>query len=153
MSTLTTFTVGSYTLASDLYYDPETHVWVSIDDDGTARIGFDPLGAETSGDIVATAFERIGAAVERGRPFGSIEAAKFVGPVVSPITGTVRAHNEEVLRNPALLNESPFEHWMIEIEPSALAEESAALLTGEEEVRAWFEAEVARFRSRGMLAE
>ncbi len=153
MTTRETFQIGSYSVAGDLHYDRETHLWVLPDGDGVARCGFDPLGAETSGDIVAVEFDPIGRVMARGDAFGSIEAAKFVGPLVAPLSGTIRAHNMAVLGNPALLNEGPLDHWMIEIEPSDLDSELGGMVTGEAAVRSWFEAEVARFRSRGMLAE
>jgi hypothetical protein len=46
------FEVDGYRLRADRYYDAERHLWVELRP-GTllARVGFDPLGRETSGDI------------------------------------------------------------------------------------------------------
>ena len=79
--------VNGYRLAADRYYDRETHLWVDIGASAAVRCGFDPLGSETSGDIVAVSFEPVGARVERGEAFGSLEAAKFVGPMIAPLSG------------------------------------------------------------------
>jgi glycine cleavage system H protein len=153
MSTRTTFQIGAYAVEGDLHYDAETHLWVSVNHAGIARCGFDPLGSETSGDIVAVAFDPVGRTVTRGRAFGSLEAAKFVGPLISPLSGVIQAQNDAVLRNPASLNDEPFAHWMIEIDPSDLEAELAQLVSGEDAVREWFAEATAKFKAKGMIAE
>lgn len=145
--------VDGYRLAADRYYDESTHLWVALDDDGRARWGFDPLGSETSGDVVALAFEAVGTRVGRGEAFGSLEAAKFVGPLTAPISGTIRAHNPEVLARPGLVNDDPLSHWLVEVDPERPGEELPLLLRDAEAVRAWFHREVERFRQQGMVAE
>ena len=146
-----TFRIGRYELDGERFYDRERHLWVMPGDD-TARLGFDPLGSETSGDIVAVSFDPVGTEVERGQVFGSLEAAKFVGPLTSPVAGRITAHNAAVVANPSLLNQAPLDHWLIEV-ALGREEELAGLLRGEGQVRPWFEAEVARFEERGMIAE
>jgi glycine cleavage system H protein len=145
--------MGSYELEGNRYYETETHLWVEPDPDGNVRCGFDPLAAETAGDIVAVSFESVGTPIERGQPFGNLEAAKFVGPLLAPVSGTIRAHNDSVISNPALLNTDPQVHWMVEIEPSRLTEELSLLLHGEQAVRSWFERELRRVQEKGLLAE
>lgn len=149
-----TFNVGAYRLVDGRAYDPATHLWVEVTAGSRlARCGFDPLGSETSGDIVALSFEPVGSRVERGGAFGAIEAAKFVGPLTAPVSGTIRGHNQAVIANPVLVNRAPLEHWLVEIEPTQLARERSAMLSGRDEVAEWFAAELERFRSRGMVAE
>ena len=56
-----TLTIGPYELSLGRHYDPETHLWIAPTESGTThRVGFDPLGAETSGDIVAISVEPAG---------------------------------------------------------------------------------------------
>jgi glycine cleavage system H protein len=152
------YAIGPYTLAEDLYYDPDTHLWIAPpgadDSDGAgARCGFDPLGSETSGDVVAVSFAPVGTRVARGTAFGSLEAAKFVGPLLAPVSGTVRAHNAAVTARPALLNADPLRHWLVELELDDPAGELPLLLHGREAVASWFAREVSRFEQRGMIAE
>ncbi len=153
MTTPTLFEVDGYRLAADRYYDEATHLWVAADVTGTARCGFDPLGSETSGDVVAVSFEPLGRRVARGEAFGSLEAAKFVGPLIAPLTGTIRAHNDAVVENPGLVNQDPLAHWLVEIEPEHPGDELPLLLRDPEAVGAWFRREVERFRTQGMVAE
>ncbi len=145
--------VNGYRLAAGRHYDRETHLWVEVQAEGAARCGFDALGSETSGDIVAMSFEPVGAKVERGEAFGSLEAAKFVGPLIAPLSGTIRAHNPEVIARPGLLNQDPLAHWLVEIEPDRLDDELPLLVHDSGELRAWFEREIERFRQEGMVVE
>lgn len=152
--TSATLTIGPYELPLGRHYDPETHLWIAATEGRiTHRIGFDPLGAETSGDIVAISFEPVGTHVARGEAFGSLEAAKFVGPLISPVSGIIRAHNENVSINPSLVNANPLDAWMVEFEPDNLAAEKGVLLSDPVELSSWLEQEIASFKDKGMVAE
>lgn len=147
------FEVEGYRLSADRLYDPELHLWVEIKDgSGRARIGFDPLGRETRGDVVELSMIEAGSEVGRGKPFGNLEAAKFVGPLESPLSGIVAAVNPDVLANPRLLNEDTDRNWLVEVD-LADRSELERLLKGEENVRPWFAAEVERYRRQGVVAE
>lgn len=150
------FRVGDYTLDASRYYSRDSHLWVSPDPRQPATratIGFDPLGSETTGDIVAISFEPVGSKLRRGEPFGQLEAAKFVGPLISPISGTIAGHNRAVLTDPSSINARPLESWLIELDSLSLDSDLAALVHGRDEVGRWFGDEVERFLSQGMIAE
>lgn len=151
MTTEPTADAGLEQLIRQAHFD-DSHIWVLPGPAG-ARCGFDRLGVETSGDIVAVSFEAVGTRVERGEAFGSIEAAKFVGPLIAPVSGVLTAHNEEVLTHPTLLHDDPARHWLIELELADGERELALLRHGEETVRPWLESESARFKQQGMIAE
>ncbi len=147
------FEVGGYLLRADRHYDPERHFWVELEPGSqTVRVGFDPLGRETSGDIVEVSLAEVGRQVNRGEPFGNVEAAKFVGPLQAPVSGVVSGRNTQVVSRPGALNEDPNEAWLVEIEMSDRSE-LAQLLTGEEQLRPWFAAEIERYRQQGAVAE
>jgi glycine cleavage system H protein len=118
-----------------------------------ARIGLDALGVETSGTLAQLAFVEVGEAIKRGEAFGSLEAAKFVGPLTSPLSGRVTATNEAVVADPRLVESDPYgDGWLIELtlsDPSELD----GLVQGAEAIPAWFAAEVADYRLKGVLAE
>lgn len=139
--------VAGYELDLARRYDAETNLWV--DDEG--RVGFDPLGCETAGDIVSLSLAAVGGRVERGEPFGSLEAAKFVGPLVAPISGTVVARNDAPLTDPSTIAAAPLHAWLIQLDPSDPAE-LEQLIAGDA-VAPWFAAAVERFRSMGVIAE
>ena len=100
--------VAGFEVALDRAYDPAGHLWVSMIGPDRARIGLDALGVETSGTIAQLAFLPTGEHLKRGEAFGSLEAAKFVGPLASPLTGTVTATNDAVVADPALVERDPY---------------------------------------------
>lgn len=145
--------ISGYAIDVDRAYDQERHVWVDILGEGRVRIGVDPLGVETMGDLVQLYMQEPGTLLNRGDAFGSIEAAKFVGPLSMPLSGSILARNDAVLADPGLIAKDPMgEGWLLEIEPTDLAEFDL-LLRGEEQVVVWFESKVAEYAAQGMLAE
>ena len=145
--------VGGYRLRADRYYDGKRHLWVELRPGARlARIGFDPLGRETNGDIVEVSLGDMGKHVNRGEPFGNVEAAKFVGPLETPISGVVRDRNPDVITRPGVLNEDPNDAWLVELEV-ADSSELSLLLTGEDQLRTWFASEIERFKQQGAVAE
>ncbi len=145
--------VAGFGVALDRAYDGTGHFWVSMVAPDRARIGMDALGVETSGTIAQLAFVPVGEQLKRGEAFGSLEAAKFVGPLVSPLSGTVSVTNDAVVADPALVEREPYSGgWLLELhltDPAELGE----LVSGAEPIRAWFEAEVEDYRLKGVLAE
>jgi glycine cleavage system H protein len=145
--------VAGFGVALDRAYDPAGHFWVTMVAPNRARIGLDALGVETSGTIAQLAFLPVGEQLKRGEAFGSLEAAKFVGPLNSPLSGTVAATNDAVVADPALVERDPYNAgWLMEVdiaEPGEIAE----LISGAHPIRVWFEAEVEDYRMKGVLAE
>jgi glycine cleavage system H protein len=155
--------VAGFGVALDRAYDGTGHFWVSViaaspgdapgPPGGRARIGMDALGVETSGTIAQLAFLPVGDHLKRGEAFGSLEAAKFVGPLTSPLSGTVSAANDAVVADPSLVERDPYgAGWLIELD---LADpgELGGLVSGAQPIKVWFEAEVEDYRMKGVLAE
>jgi glycine cleavage system H protein len=144
--------VAGFAVALDRAYDPAGHFWVSMVGPAAARIGMDALGVETSGTLAQLAFLPVGEPLKRGEAFGSLEAAKFVGPLTSPLSGTVTATNDAVVVDPALVERDPYgDGWLVELalaDPSEVGE----LISGAA-IPAWFTAEVEDYRLKGVLAE
>ena len=149
---MVTFEVAGYELAADRRYDPATHMWVDLDGAGLAFVGLDPLGRETSGDVVALSLHEPGTVVTRGASFGDLEAAKFVGPLIAPLGGRIATRNDAVLADPGLLNADAATNWLVALE-GVDAAELDGMLRGEAEVGPWFAAEVERFRTQGAIAQ
>jgi glycine cleavage system H protein len=140
-------------IRTDLAYDLEHHLWVDATRRDRVRVGLDPLGVETSGTLAQLVLEAPGADHLRGEAVGSLEAEKYVGPVITPLSGRLLAANHLVAEDPGLVGRDPYgEGWLFELAPSAPGE-LADLLAGEEEVRAGFEERIRRYRIEGVLAE
>jgi glycine cleavage system H protein len=146
--------VAGFPLALGLLYQPETHMWVLPAGAARARIGMDALGIETSGTLAELSLPPVRAEIAAGRPFGQLEAAKFVGPLVSPVSGVVLAVNEAVAADPGLAEREPYgAGWLIEAELTSLAEELPGLLCDPEEITRWFAAAVEDYRRKGVIAQ
>lgn len=144
--------VKGYILDADRYYTDD-HFWVSVLGDDVARIGMDPLGVETSGDIVQLVMQEPGTALPRGMAFGSLEAAKFVGPMNLPVAGTITARNDKVLADPGLVQRDPLgDGWLVEVQLTDPGE-LAGLRTGTDQLTGWFTAKVTEYKEKGVLAE
>lgn len=106
----------------------KTHEWVS-DDDGLVSIGLTDFAQEELGDIVFVNLPEEGDSVVAGEAFADVESVKAVSDVYSPVTGVVAQINEELLDNPALINEAPYDAWFIKVSD---VEDTEDLLTAGE---------------------
>lgn len=91
-----------------------SHEWVKKED-GLVVIGLTDFAQSSLGDIVFIDLPQEGDAVTVGDSFADVESVKAVSGVFSPVTGTVAAVNSDLLDNPALLNEKPYEAWLIKV--------------------------------------
>jgi len=145
--------VKGFAVDLNMAYDPQSHFWALVLESGEVRIGMDSLGIETSGTLAQLAFTDVGSAVARGEAFGTLEAEKFVGPLLTPISGIVTAVNDQAMNNPGLVEHDPYgKGWMIEVAPSH-PDEIHGLLTEPDAIVAKFEEKVGEYRIEGVLAE
>jgi len=96
----------------------ESHEWTTTDAD-SVRIGITDFAQDELGDVVFVELPAEGDELERGEEFGVVESIKAVSDLVSPVSGTVTAVNEDVFDTPELLNQDPYgDGWLLELEPS-----------------------------------
>ncbi|MCD1117526.1 glycine cleavage system protein GcvH [Chryseobacterium turcicum] len=117
-------------LPNDLYYSKE-HTWVRIDNE-TATIGITEFAQKELGEIVYVDLPNTNHSFKQDEVFGSVEAIKTVSDLFMPLSGEVTEINEQLLREPTLVNSNPFDKgWMIKIEIEDL-KETENLLTAEQ---------------------
>ena len=100
----------------------KSHEWVK-EEDGVFGVGLTDYAQSALGDLVFVNLPEEGDAVTAGEAFSDVESVKAVSDVFSPVTGTVCAVNEELLDNPALINEAPYDAWMVKVENVSDTEE------------------------------
>ena len=99
-------------IPDDLLYSRE-HVWVRVEGD-LATIGITDHAQEKLGEILSVDLPEVDSYVERDEPFGSIESAKAVIELISPVSGVVISVNEEVTDEIGVINSDPHDTgWMI----------------------------------------
>lgn len=101
----------------------KSHEWVKENEDGTVLVGLTDYAQQELGDLVFVNLPEAGDTVTAGEPLGDVESVKAVSDVFCPVSGTVAEINEELLDAPQLINETPYEAWMIKVENVGDSEE------------------------------
>jgi len=93
----------------------KTHEWVKIED-GKVKMGITYHAQEQLHDIVYVELPEVGTEINKGDPLGVIESVKAASDIYSPVSGKVIAVNQNVIDQPEVLNQDPYENWLVEIE-------------------------------------
>lgn len=94
-----------------------------------ARIGVTDYVQQSLSDIMFFTPPAVGNEIEQFGEAGSIESGKAVFEIISPVSGTITAVNENLLEAPELINENPFEQgWIAELELSDFESDKELLL-------------------------
>lgn len=94
----------------------EDHLWI-LEMGDTGRIGLSEYAQEQLGEILSVTLIEPGKVVEPGDPLGELESQKTVIELLSPVSGTIRTTNENVVEDPSLINVDPYgKGWLIEAE-------------------------------------
>ncbi|MCI8879708.1 MAG: glycine cleavage system protein GcvH [Clostridiaceae bacterium] len=101
----------------------KSHEWVRFLDEETVLIGITDYAQDALGDLVFVNLPEVGDAVASGEVFADVESVKAVSDVYCPVTGEIAEINEDLLDNPALLNEDPYGAWLVKVASVADTEE------------------------------
>ena len=83
------------------------------------RLGLSAFAVDQLGDIVFVELPEVGATVQQGASFGSVESVKAVEDLLAPVGGVVLARNEAVLASPEELQQDPYgEGWLLLLQPA-----------------------------------
>jgi glycine cleavage system H protein len=107
------------------------HTWMRITEEGDVLVGIDDFAQNLVGTIEGIELPRILQRVEQGEAAWVVWHQHRSVPFVSPVSGRVIQKNEMVLRNPMLVNASPYgDGWLLRIRPRKLKAEVNNLFTG-----------------------
>lgn len=101
-------------IPEDLKYT-KTHEWVKVEGN-KAKIGITYHAQEQLHDIVYVELPNVGDEIAKGDNLGVVESVKAASDIYAPISGKVVAVNEEVVNSPELLNQDPYNNWLVEME-------------------------------------
>ena len=106
----------SYKFPDNLHY-ADTHEYV-LEENGLLKIGVSEFAIDQLGDIVFVELADLGATLQKGETFGTIESVKAVEEVYLPFSGKIISINENVVDNPEVLQNDPIgEGWLVILEP------------------------------------
>ena len=98
--------------------------WAKVMANGAVQVGITDYAQQMLKEIMFVDLPEVGSEVLQMLPFASAESSKAVTDVYSPISGTVKAVNDDVIGDPSIINRDPYDAgWLIEIQPTKLDEE------------------------------
>ncbi|WP_405760984.1 glycine cleavage system protein GcvH [Anaerovibrio slackiae] len=100
----------------------KSHEWVK-EEGGLYVVGLTDFAQDALGDIVFINMPEEGDDVASGESFADVESVKAVSDVFSPVSGTVAEVNEGLIDEPALINQEPYEQWLIKVKDVSDTEE------------------------------
>lgn len=99
----------------------ESHEWVKVDG-GVAIIGVTDYAQSELGDITYVDMPQKGDEVTKEGELGALESVKTAADLISPVSGTVVATNNQVEDDPSLINLDPYTNWIVKVEMSDVKE-------------------------------
>jgi glycine cleavage system H protein len=106
------------------------HEWIQVSGK-TGLVGITDHAQESLGDIVFVELPKLGANLETGKTFGTVESVKAVSELYAPVSGRVTEINESLSQSPEQINKDANRAWMIKME-LANPEDLKSLLSAEE---------------------
>ena len=105
----------------------KSHEWIRVE--GTLGVvGISDHAQHEVTDVVYAEVPKTGKAVKAGDEATTIESVKAAFSIYAPVSGTIVKANAELEKDPALINQSPYDKgWMFAIEMSNPSEINALM--------------------------
>jgi glycine cleavage system H protein len=117
-------------IPQDLKYTA-SHEWISVDNDGSVRIGVSDHAQEALGDLVFVELPAVGETINQGDACAVVESVKAASDIYAPVTGEVIAVNEDLEDDPGSINTDPYgDGWLFQVQLTD-PEELDAMLNAE----------------------
>jgi glycine cleavage system H protein len=117
-----------FRIPKEEYFINENDVWARPSG-ARARVGISDYMQQRLTELNYFDPPKIGAVIEQFGELGTVESTKAAYEVVSPVSGTVVAVNQEVIDAPELANEDPYGRgWLVEVELADWQEDQDLLL-------------------------
>ncbi len=101
----------------DRVYAP-THEW-HLEEGDVVTLGLSSFAIDQLTDVTFVEINPVGSGVEQGESLGEVESVKTTSDVYSAVAGKIIEINQQVIDNPALLNEDAHDAgWLVKIKVS-----------------------------------
>ena len=141
------YSIEGFHLPQGMHYH-RGHTWVRVERDGNVRVGLDDFGQWLLGSVQGVELPGPGETVLEGaRAYDIRLNAGRIG-LLAPVSGRIITTNESLLKQPELVNQSPYVNgWLFTMKPFNLPSELVNLLYGKRAGR-WIEQEIERVRGK-----
>ena len=95
----------------------ESHEYVKVEGN-VGYVGISDYAQHALGNVVYVDMPDVDDEVEAGSEFGAVESVKAASDLIAPVSGVVIAVNEKLDDQPELINQDPYENWIIKVELS-----------------------------------
>ena len=99
-----------------LFYS-ESHEYVKVEGN-VGYIGISDYAQHALGNVVYVDMPDVDDEIEAGEEFGAVESVKAASDLFAPVSGKVIEANEALDDQPELINQDPYENWIIKVELS-----------------------------------
>lgn len=106
------------------------HEWAKLEGD-IVTIGITDFAQSSLGDIVFVELPNVGTTLSKEATFGVVESIKSASDLYSPVTGEVIEVNTSVCDTPDMLNNGPYDAWMIKVKLSSTSDFDSLLSSDE----------------------
>lgn len=105
---------------SNVKYSKE-HEWVRVEGN-IGFVGITNYAQLQLGDIVYVELPDVGMDVEKDEVVCTVESVKTAADILTPMSGEVKAVNKKLEDAPEMINEEPYEAWIMQLELSDKSE-------------------------------
>lgn len=105
-------------IPEDLRYT-EAHVWVKVLDKNLLQVGITDFAQAELGDLVYVELPKVGQELQSGEQCATVESVKTASDIFSPLNGIVHAINQDVIDDPALINDTPYQQGLFTLQTDA----------------------------------
>lgn len=105
-----------------------THEWVKENDDNTISIGITDIKTNELGDIVFIELPETDSYFVKDEIFATIESVKMASELYMPVSGKIVDVNIQLIKTPELINDNPFDNWLIKVEADNFQQDCETLV-------------------------
>ena len=99
----------------------EGHFWVRYEENHTATVGLTDFAQLQFGKLNYVELPNEGDKIVVRESFGSVECSRLFNDLYAPICGRVVSVNQEVIDDPSLINDFPYNQgWIIRVKLNSL---------------------------------
>lgn len=95
----------------------KTHEWVRAEGE-LLVVGITDPAQDMLGDLVFVGDVEVGKQLQAGETAGVVESVKAASDLYAPVAGEIVAFNEALNDSPQLLNQKPYEAWILKLRPA-----------------------------------